>query len=362
MMYRSRSLRSIFLPVLLLALLFAARASAQHAEADGLVLRMGGEDIVTVWQGVAGGEIEVHHEEFTDPIEVFFLGPDSTLFQPDEPEFSLGAVIGDPAIAGHEELSQWSFRLEGLLEGMTDLTLSLIHEGHADFTSPPIEVHVEEQHAEADGLVLRMGGEDIVTVWQGVAGGEIEVHHEEFTDPIEVFFLGPDSTLFQPDEPEFSLGAVIGDPAIAGHEELSQWSFRLEGLLEGMTDLTLSLIHEGHADFTSPPLPVSVQAATDVPGIASSGFDVLPNHPNPFNPSTEIRFRLPGELAVTMRVFDLAGRQVRTLLASETRQAGEHSVTWRGVDDDGRAVGTGVYFYHVEAGSHHAVRKMTLLK
>ncbi len=67
-------------------------------------------------------------------------GEVAATLQPDEPVFSLGAVLGDPLAVGYESLSQWSFRLEGLVEGVTDITLSILHEGHADFSSPPIAV------------------------------------------------------------------------------------------------------------------------------------------------------------------------------------------------------------------------------
>ncbi len=207
-----------------------------------------------------------------------------------------------------------------------------------------------------------MGGEDVVTVWQGVVTGNMIVPIHFVTEPIEVFFLDPDSTLFQPDEPEYSLGAVLGDPAMVGYEELAQWAFRLEGSAFGSTHISLSIIHEGHSDFTSPPISLTVQAVTDVPVVASAGFNVLPNQPNPFNPSTEIRFRLPADLAASVRVFDVTGRQVRTLLANEARPAGENSVMWHGDDDSGHAVGSGVYFYRVDAGTYHGVSKMTLLK
>jgi hypothetical protein len=350
--------------VLLMLAAAVSVAGERHAEADGLVLRTGGEDVVTVWQGVVTGEIEVHHEEWTEAIEVHFLSPDSTLFQPDEPEFTLGATIGDPAAVRYESLSRWSFRLEGVLEGMTDISLSIIHDGHADFTSPPIEVHVEEHHghAEADGLVLRMGGEDVVTVWQGVVTGGLTIPSHFVSDPIEVHFLDPDSTLFQPDEPDYALGVEIGDPSLVQMVAVSQWVFRLEGLAEGVTDITVSIVHDGHSDFTTPAIPVTTDIFTDVPGAAPASFAVLPNHPNPFNPSTEISFRLPRSLPVSVRVFDAAGRQVRTLIAGEVRQAGEHSVTWRGDDDLGRTVGSGIYFCQVDAGSYRGVHKMMLLK
>ena len=85
------------------------------------------------------------------------------------------------------------------------------------------------------------------------------------------------------------------------------------------------------------------------------------NHPNPFNPSTTIRFGVPAPARVTLRVYDVAGRVVRTL-AEGDRPAGEYDVAWDGRDDRGVAVAAGVYFYRVAAGEQTVTRKMILVK
>lgn len=92
-----------------------------------------------------------------------------------------------------------------------------------------------------------------------------------------------------------------------------------------------------------------------------------PNAPNPFNPVTRIRFAIPDgptdarEVRVKLRVFDARGALVRTLVDGFL-PAGAHTVTWRGVDDRGRSVASGLYFYRLEAGAFQAARKMLLLK
>ena len=86
------------------------------------------------------------------------------------------------------------------------------------------------------------------------------------------------------------------------------------------------------------------------------------NFPNPFNPSTAIRYAVPETGArVTLTVYDLSGRLVRTLI-DEDRAAGEHSVVWFGRDDRGNELASGVYFYRVRIGGYSAERKMLLLK
>jgi FlgD Ig-like domain/Rax2 C-terminal beta propeller domain len=85
------------------------------------------------------------------------------------------------------------------------------------------------------------------------------------------------------------------------------------------------------------------------------------NQPNPFNPSTTIRFRVPAQMPVSLTVHDVAGRRIRTL-AEGVQTTGEHSVLWDGRDDRGTSVAAGVYFYRLSAGSETLTRKMILLK
>ncbi|MCP4291027.1 MAG: S8 family serine peptidase [bacterium] len=90
-------------------------------------------------------------------------------------------------------------------------------------------------------------------------------------------------------------------------------------------------------------------------------FRLAQNHPNPFNPSTNIKFSVAGEGHVELGIYDLSGRLVRTLV-SETRAAGEHSVSWDGRDASGGNVPSGMYFYKYASGGETTSRKMTLIK
>jgi hypothetical protein len=90
-------------------------------------------------------------------------------------------------------------------------------------------------------------------------------------------------------------------------------------------------------------------------------FVVEQNSPNPFNPSTAIRFALPSDGRVEVNVFDAAGRKVRTLL-DRVNKAGYHTVVWDGRDDQDHSVGSGVYYYTVRFGDEEAGYKMILLK
>ncbi len=111
---------------------------------------------------------------------------------------------------------------------------------------------------------------------------------------------------------------------------------------------------------------VNVMAVTAVGDTPSPvAVRLQPNVPNPFNPSTRISFELPadrdGPVAVSLQVFDLKGRLVRTLV-DRTLTADNHAVIWNGRDRRGQAVPAGVYFYQLDAGGQSLTRSMTLVK
>ncbi|NUM76392.1 T9SS type A sorting domain-containing protein [candidate division KSB1 bacterium] len=90
---------------------------------------------------------------------------------------------------------------------------------------------------------------------------------------------------------------------------------------------------------------------------APSAFSLAQNYPNPFNPSTQISFALPSAQKVTLKVFDLAGKEVATLLQNEHRPAGVHQLTF-----DAAALSSGVYFYQLRAGEFVETKKMLLAR
>ena len=100
-------------------------------------------------------------------------------------------------------------------------------------------------------------------------------------------------------------------------------------------------------------------------GISNKGlpvrFTVYPNFPNPFNPTTQIRYNLPKENTVTITIFDLAGRNIRTLMNVE-QTAGYHTIGWDASNDLGEGVAAGMYIYTIQAGEYRATKKMVLLK
>jgi hypothetical protein len=102
--------------------------------------------------------------------------------------------------------------------------------------------------------------------------------------------------------------------------------------------------------------PTSVEQVSDV----ATSFELGQNYPNPFNPSTEIRYSIPTSGPVSLRVYDMMGREVETLV-DRTMEAGSYVVSFN-AERSGRAMASGVYFLRLDAGAHTAIRKMLLVK
>ncbi|MGB9591969.1 MAG: T9SS type A sorting domain-containing protein, partial [Candidatus Kryptoniota bacterium] len=85
------------------------------------------------------------------------------------------------------------------------------------------------------------------------------------------------------------------------------------------------------------------------------------NYPNPFNPSTTISYEIPTTEKVTLKIYDVLGRTVATLV-DDVLQPGQYTAVWSGENSAGIRVATGVYFYRLQAGSFTSVRKMLLVK
>lgn len=88
---------------------------------------------------------------------------------------------------------------------------------------------------------------------------------------------------------------------------------------------------------------------------------LVQNYPNPFNPETQIRFALPQASHVVVKIFNLLGEEVHTLV-DEWREAGHHGVRWDGRDKNGNTVASGIYLYQLQAGSFSQVKKMSLVR
>ncbi|MEA1972966.1 MAG: GLUG motif-containing protein, partial [Candidatus Cloacimonadota bacterium] len=104
-------------------------------------------------------------------------------------------------------------------------------------------------------------------------------------------------------------------------------------------------------DITSADNDVEIPQSTELVG----------NYPNPFNPTTTIRFGLHQDMRVRIDIFNLIGQKIITLLDSEI-SAGYHSIEWNGENKNGKKVVSGIYYYRMQTDSKNSIKKMLLLK
>lgn len=108
---------------------------------------------------------------------------------------------------------------------------------------------------------------------------------------------------------------------------------------------------------------------TDYLGEKMGDFQQVPishelcqNYPNPFNPATTIRYGLPAAGKVTMKVYNLIGEEVITLVDHVVKPAGYHTAIWDGRNQNGQIVANGIYVYRLQIGKFTSTRKMVLVK
>jgi flagellar hook assembly protein FlgD len=86
------------------------------------------------------------------------------------------------------------------------------------------------------------------------------------------------------------------------------------------------------------------------------------NHPNPFNPSTKIKFSIQNESNVEISIYNIKGRKIKQLVHNQL-STGQHSVVWNGTDNNNEPVSSGVYLYKLNVNCKtEAVKKCMLLK
>ena len=162
--------------------------------------------------------------------------------------------------------------------------------------------------------------------------------------------------------------AGMGSSLSSGSQTLGYIEFRMNEFFDDVqTSITLSrsrvneldaVIEGSVALYTNSTLVVSDWGDGGVP----MEFALNQNYPNPFNPSTMIRYQLPEQTMVTIAIYDLMGRKVRTLIPGETQLAGYRQVVWNATNDFGQPVSAGMYIYTIQAGTYRMTKKMILMK
>ena len=156
---------------------------------------------------------------------------------------------------------------------------------------------------------------------------------EDFSDEIEIFFTSENSYLD------------------LGLEEGIEYFYRFYTIFE-------ELVSEPSDIFT---ISFGVLKTKDNKSLIPDHYSLYQNYPNPFNPSTNISYDLPENMMVSINIFDLMGRKVKTLI-NEYQPAGSKSIQWSGTDNYDRPIPAGMYLYTIHAGNFIQTKKMILLK
>ena len=127
-------------------------------------------------------------------------------------------------------------------------------------------------------------------------------------------------------------------------------------------------------DHQGPPVPgwfiddVQIIEGLDVTMMTEQSNAIIPdkfalyqNYPNPFNPNTTIQFDLPQSGKVSIKIFNIRGELVRTLIQSQVN-AGSHTVNWDGRDDNGKNIASGLYIYQLTVNGFNATKKLLMIK
>lgn len=148
---------------------------------------------------------------------------------------------------------------------------------------------------------------------------------------------------------------IAGDPDLLGKTGFDQVYF------PSTNQEHIAITAENKAWFMAE-IEFGVTWVEDLPGAAISGPVLFPAAPNPFNPRTSIRYAIPKQGKVSLRIHDLGGRLVRTLMADQVREAGVHQSFWNGRDDGGRVLPTGIYFSMLKVDEETRTGRLTLIK
>jgi len=148
--------------------------------------------------------------------------------------------------------------------------------------------------------------------------------------------------------------AKVGFVAGAGSSNSTKnYSFTDNNLSSGSYSYRLKQIDIDGSFSYGASVEVSISSAPQV-------FALLQNYPNPFNPSTVISYQLPVNSQVTLKVYNMLGQEVATLV-NDLKQAGSYSVTFNTAAGT-RALSSGVYVYRLQAGSFISIKKLVLMK
>ncbi len=206
--------------------------------------------------------------------------------------------------------------------------------------SPPILKGVDGDLI-GNGLIIRTSGGP-----GNQAGKDVLVASE---NAVEIMGYGPSGT-------NGTAGVRVKDNQVGWKAVMLGFGIETIDNTDGVRDQLVANIISWFSTITG------IDTAEPINGPIPGTFELAQNFPNPFNPSTTIRFRVPELSKVTITIFNNLGQQIRRL-TNRTYQPGNYKIEWDGKDQNGVVMPTGVYFYRMESSKgFRQVQKMMLVK
>ena len=252
--------------------------------------------------------------------------------------------VNTPALL-HDDWMSWSFEPVDarFVKLMVTAPLAYTYAAIGEF-----EVWFDAKLADPGQSTLTVSGEIVSMTIKDALGSPLTglTHHD-----IVVYSFNTDGFY---GDPRFAMGTGLTEDS--ANPGTYTCSIQNKGVVEASVNgVIIPKPVAAQAAFQADAVPVAESAAAALQALPTE-FALEQNYPNPFNPETTIRYQLPEGVQVTLKVYDLRGRELETLV-NQFQPAGFHSASWRTLNH-----ASGVYFYHLTAGSFKAIRSMTLVR
>ena len=239
----------------------------------------------------------------------------------------------------------------------------VINNGNIGSVSTGGGFDVLDNHPPHPFSLISPSDETVINITESSLGLNLIVQWEQATD------MDNDTLYYylslQPESNEFEIGLVLdGTTAIIPYQTIYDTMFHY-GLTEGTILWNVAAFDQYDITWSyNGPWSLSIDVSTvstDFNVSMPNNYALSQNYPNPFNPITQFNYDLPEQSMVTIIVYDIKGREIRSL-SQGLKQPGHYSVTWNALDNYGNPVSAGVYLYHIQTDNFSKSKKMILLK
>ncbi len=128
--------------------------------------------------------------------------------------------------------------------------------------SNPVDTHESDHdHAEAAGLIVSLGDQELVSYKEGTVTGSFAITTGQTTDKLTIQFIAEDGDIFTPEGDHYAFVWEVGNTAVANilqEDSYGKWEFAISAIAAGQTTVIFKIFHEDHADFVSPEISITV--------------------------------------------------------------------------------------------------------